>query len=112
VASGSFATIGHTRPKNLIQVIIDNGANGSAGFQRSFTAGHLHLDQVARASGIAQVSTVTKAEEVAPAIAASNSEHGPSVIVVGTEIGMPDGIAVIPLDPIEIRDRFMTSIGR
>jgi sulfopyruvate decarboxylase subunit beta len=110
---GGFATIGHTRPKNLVQIIIDNAANGSTGFQRSFTAGHLHLDQVARASGIAHVSTVTKAEDVAPAIAASlNSEQGPSVIVIRTDIGMPDGIEVVPLDPIEIRDRFMTSIGR
>jgi sulfopyruvate decarboxylase subunit beta len=110
---GGFATIGHTRPNNLIQIIIDNGANGSIGFQRSFTAGHLHLDQVARASGIAQVSTVMKAEEVAPAIVASlKSEQGPSVIVIRTDVGMPDGIAVVPLDPIEIKVRFMTSIGR
>ena len=35
---GGFATIGHTRPKNLVQIIIDNSANGSTGFQRSFTA--------------------------------------------------------------------------
>jgi len=110
---GGFATIGHTRPKNLIQIIIDNGANGSTGFQRSFTAGCLQLDQVARASGIAQVSIVTKTEEVAPVITASlKSEQGPSVIIVRTDIGMPDGIAVIPLGPIQIKTRFMTSIRR
>jgi sulfopyruvate decarboxylase subunit beta len=110
---GGFATISHTRPKNLVQIIIDNCANGSTGFQQSFTAGHLQLDQVARASGIAQVIAVTKAEEVAPAVAASlKSEQGPSVIVIRTDIGMPDGIGVIPLDPVEIRVRFMASIGR
>src|SRR4051794_2399254 len=41
---GGFATIGHTRPKNLVQIIIDNGANGSTGFQSSFTADALKLD--------------------------------------------------------------------
>ncbi len=34
---GGLATIGHTRPKTLVQIIIDNGANGSTGFQPSFT---------------------------------------------------------------------------
>src|ERR1700677_1604394 len=49
---GGFATIGHTQAKNLLQIIIDNGANGSTGFQPSFTAENLHLDQIARAAGI------------------------------------------------------------
>ena len=56
---GGFATIGHTRPKNLVQIIIDNGANGSTGFQPSFTAGNLQLDQIARAAGITRVTVVT-----------------------------------------------------
>ena len=110
---GGFATIGHTRPKNLVQIIIDNGANGSTGFQPSFTAGSLQLDQVARASGIAHVKVVANQEDVTPAVAgALNAEDGPFVIVVRTEVGMPDGIAVVPLGAIEIKDRFMRSLER
>ena len=55
---GGFATIGHTQPKTLVQIIIDNGANGSTGFQPSFTAENLHLDQIARAAGISRVTVV------------------------------------------------------
>lgn len=109
---GGFATIGHTRPKNLVQIIVDNGANGSTGFQPSFTAESLQLDQVARACGIADVRKVTAQKDVAPAVAAAlKSEEGPSLIVIKTETGMPNGISTIPADAIEIKDRFMRSIN-
>jgi sulfopyruvate decarboxylase subunit beta len=109
---GGFATIGHTRPKNLVQIIIDNGANGSTGFQPSFTAGNLRLDQIARAAGITRVTVVTAQKDVAPTVAAAlGADQGPSVIVIRTEVGMPDNIAVIPLGAIEIRDRFVRSLG-
>jgi sulfopyruvate decarboxylase subunit beta len=109
---GGFATIGHTLPKNLVQIIIDNGANGSTGFQPSFTAGNLRLDQIARAAGISRVTVVTARKDVAPTVAAAlGAYQGPSVIVIRTEVGMPDNIAVIPLGAIEIRDRFVRSLG-
>lgn len=109
---GGFATIGHTRPKNLVQIIIDNGANGSTGFQPSFTAGNLQLDQIARAAGITRVTVVTSQKNIAPTVAAALAgDQGPTVIVIRTEVGMPDNIAVIPLGAIEIRDRFVRSLG-
>jgi sulfopyruvate decarboxylase subunit beta len=109
---GGFATIGHTRLKNLVQIIIDNGANGSTGFQPSFTAGNLHLDQVARAAGITRVTVVTTPKDIAPAVAAAlAADQGPSVILIRTAIGMPDNIGVIPLGATEIRDRFVRSFG-
>jgi sulfopyruvate decarboxylase subunit beta len=105
---GGFATIGHTQPKNLVQIIIDNGANGSTGFQPSFTAGNLQLDQIARAAGITRVTVVTAQKDIAPTVSAAlAADQGPSVILIRTEIGMPDNIGVIPLGAIEIRDRFV-----
>jgi sulfopyruvate decarboxylase subunit beta len=109
---GGFATIGHTLPKNLVQIIIDNGANGSTGFQPSFTAESLQLDQVARASGIEHVRVIAEQEHIAPILReVLKLERGPSVIVIRTDVGMPDGIAVIPLSPIEIKDRFMRALA-
>jgi sulfopyruvate decarboxylase subunit beta len=109
---GGFATIGHTQPKNLVQIIIDNGANGSTGFQPSFTAENLKLDQIARAAGISRVSVVTAQADIAPMVAAAlASDEGPSVILIRTEVGMPDNIGVIPLGGVEIRDRFVRSIA-
>jgi sulfopyruvate decarboxylase subunit beta len=108
---GGFATIGHTRPKNLIQIVIDNGANGSTGFQPSFTAGRLKLEDVARAAGLEQIEVVCEQERIAPAVSAAlKGGDGPYFILIRTEVGMPDKIGVIPLGPIEIKERFTKSL--
>jgi sulfopyruvate decarboxylase subunit beta len=108
---GGFATIGHTRPKNLVQIVIDNGANGSTGFQPSFTAERLRLDEVARAAGLDQIDVVTERERIAPAVSAAlTGDQGPYFILIRTQVGMPDNIGVIPLGPIEIKDRFTKSL--
>lgn len=110
---GGFATIGHTRPRNLVQIVIDNSANGSTGFQPSFTADRLRIDDIGRAAGIDHVALVTGESEIAPAVAAAlASREGPHLIVIRTETGMPDGVRVIPLGPIEIKERFMRNIGQ
>jgi len=110
---GGFATIGHTQPKNLVQIIIDNGANGSTGFQPSFTSENLHLDQIARAAGIKRVIVVTEQKDIVPAVkSALAANEGPTVLLIRTEVGMPDNIGVIPLGGIEIRDRFVKSLGK
>jgi len=58
------------------------------------------------------VTVVTAQKDVAPTVAAAlGADQGPSVIVIRTEVGMPDNIAVIPLGAIEIRDRFVRSLG-
>jgi sulfopyruvate decarboxylase subunit beta len=109
---GGFATVGHTRPKNLVQIIIDNRANGSTGFQESFTAGSLKLDEVARAAGIACVRVINTLDEIAPAIVeALAAEQGPTAILIRTDIGMPGGISIVPLGAVEIKDRFMRSLA-
>jgi sulfopyruvate decarboxylase subunit beta len=109
---GGFATIGHTRPKNLVQIIIDNGANGSTGFQPSFTAERLRLDEVARASGIERVKVVMIQKDIAPAVRdALSAQEGPSVILIRTDVGMPNEISVIPLRAVEIKARFMRSLS-
>ncbi len=107
---GAFATLGHLRPGNLVQIIIDNAANGSTGFQPSFTAGRLRLDAVARAAGIDSVRTVERPGEARQALADAFGTVGPHVIVVRTAVGMPDGVGVIPLSKAHIRTRFEGAI--
>lgn len=108
---GGLATIGHTRPPNLMHVIIDNEANGSTGFQPSFTAGRLALDVVARGCGIESVHVVTRQEDVAATFRRLDGQPGPHVLLIKTERGMPDGIDIIPLTGLDIRQRFMAAIG-
>jgi sulfopyruvate decarboxylase subunit beta len=103
---GALATIGLTRTPNLIVAIIDNKANGATGFQPSMTAARLRLDEVARGCGIAKVAAVGTQSEVREALAGALAEDGPHLIVIKTETGAAPGLAVIPLAPDLIRDRF------
>lgn len=108
---GGLATIGHTRPRNLVEIIIDNRANGSTGFQPSFTADRLRLDEVARAAGIELVSVVNRESDIVSVVqAALASPQGPHLILIRTEIGMPAGIDILPIGPAEIRKRFMEGL--
>ena len=106
---GTLATIGLVRPKNYMLVIIDNQSYGSTGFQRSFTADNLRLEEVARGSGVKSVVAVHRETEIAPTVTRLLKEDGPHVLVVKCEPGMPDGIGVIPIDGMEVRDRFMAA---
>jgi sulfopyruvate decarboxylase subunit beta len=109
---GGLATLGHTRPKNLVLVIIDNQANGSTGFQPSFTAERLRLEDVAKAAGIERVSVVTEENRIVAAVkAALQSAEGPQLLLIKTLTGMPDGIGVIPLDGVAVKERFMKAIA-
>lgn len=104
---GTLATIGLVRPKNFMLIIIDNKAYGSTGFQRSFTADNLRLEEVATASGVENVVVITEQDEIESTIAKLLKADGPHVVVVKCEPGMPDGIGVIPIDGMEVRNRFM-----
>ncbi|MCP5152924.1 MAG: sulfopyruvate decarboxylase subunit beta [Ectothiorhodospiraceae bacterium] len=107
---GTFATIGRVAPANLVLVVIDNEAYGSTGFQTSFTAGKLDLAGVARAAGIESVTVVDAEDEIVPTMRRVLGEHGPHVVLVKCAAGMPDGVGVIPIDGLAIRDRFMATV--
>ncbi len=106
---GTLATVGLVRPRNYMLVIVDNRSYGSTGFQRSFTAGNLRLEEVARGAGVESVTVVDREAEVAPAVTRLLGEPGPHVLVVKCAPGMPEGIGVIPIDGMGVRDRFMAA---
>lgn len=109
---GSMATIGANKPKNYVLIIVDNGAYGSTGFQPTFTTGGLRLDRIARACAIDQVLAVEDEKHIKPTVRkALDSAEGPCCIVIKTEKGMPDDIAIIPYDALWLRDRFMKRIA-
>lgn len=104
---GTLATIGMVKPKNYMLIIIDNKAYGSTGFQRSFTAGDLRLEDVAKGSGVEKVVVVEEEGEIEPTVSRLLKEDGPHVLVIKCDPGMPDGIGVIPIDGMGVRNRFM-----
>lgn len=107
---GGFATMGLNAPGNLVHVIIDNEANGSTGFQPSFTARNVRLDQVARACSIPNVILVERAGDILPAIDLALKADQMHTLVIKADIGLMPGIELVPLGPQEILDRIMVAV--
>ena len=107
---GSLATIGWTRPPNLVLIVWDNEEHGTTGGQETATAHTADLDAAARAMGAPATATVRDAEAFAAAIARARVEPGPWVIVAKVSESSPT--VKPPLDCVFIKQRFMAAIGQ
>ena len=107
---GSLATIGWTRPANLVLIVWDNELYGTTGGQDTATAHGADLEAAARAMGATATATVRTAEAFTTAIARSRVEPGPWVIVAKVAESAPT--MKPPLDCVFIKQRFMAAIGR
>ena len=105
---GSLATIGWTRPPNLVLVVWDNQEYGTTGGQQTATAHGADLEMAARAMGASSTATVRTEEAFGAAIARSRTEPGPWVIVAKVDETAP--AAKPPLDCVFIKQRFMAAI--
>jgi thiamine pyrophosphate-dependent acetolactate synthase large subunit-like protein len=105
---GSLATMGWTRPQNLVLIVWDNEEYGTTGGQETATAHGADLEAAARAMGLSAL-TVRVEEEFGAAIARARTTPGPWVIVAKVQESAP--IAKPPLDCVFIKQRFMAAIG-
>jgi thiamine pyrophosphate-dependent acetolactate synthase large subunit-like protein len=106
---GSLATIGSSRPQNLVLIIWDNGLYGTTGGQETATAHAADLEAAARAMGVAATLAVRTESEFDAAIARARAETGPWVIVAKVLESAPT--MKPPLDCVFIKQRFMAAIG-
>jgi thiamine pyrophosphate-dependent acetolactate synthase large subunit-like protein len=106
---GSLASIGWTRPANLILVVIDNERYGTTGGQETATAHGTDLEAAARAMGIPAAGTVRSTAEFDVALTRTATEPGPWMIVAKVVNSSPTSRP--PLDCVFIKQRFMTAIG-
>jgi thiamine pyrophosphate-dependent acetolactate synthase large subunit-like protein len=106
---GSLATIGWTRPANLVLVVLDNERYATTGGQETATAHGADLEAASRAMGITNASTANSHEALISALREATSAAGPCVIVVKVEGSTPT--ARPPLDCVFIKQRFMAAIG-
>jgi len=107
---GSLATIGWTRPANLVLIVWDNQVYGTTGGQDTATAHGADLEAAARAMGAAATATVTTEDALLGAIERSRAEPGPWVIVAKVAESAPT--VKPPLDCVFIKQRFMAAIGQ
>ena len=106
---GSLATIGWTRPANLVVVVLDNERYATTGGQETATAHGADLEAASRAMGITNSSSARTQEALVNSLSVAASAPGPWVIVAKVEGSAPT--AKPPLDCVFIKQRFMAAIG-
>lgn len=105
---GTLPTIANNVADNYILMIIDNGSYGSTGDQPTYTGKKTSLAGMARAAGCENVVEVQDVDTGAALQAALDSGQM-TVMVVKCDSGNAK-MPVITMDPVVIRDRFMTAV--
>lgn len=106
---GTLATIARYRPRNLVVLVLDNGAYATTGTMPSATAGGTDLAEVGRAAGCAASERVENENALATALERTAREEGPFLIVAAVEPDDPASVAAaraMPFDIVESAIRF------
>jgi thiamine pyrophosphate-dependent acetolactate synthase large subunit-like protein len=106
---GSLATIGWTKPANLVVIVWDNEEYGTTGGQETATKHGADLEAAARAMGFTATATVRDDRELTALISRARVEAGPWMIVAKVQESTPS--VKPPLDCVFIKQRFMAAIG-
>ncbi len=103
---GSMVTVYNQNPKNLVWFVLDNECYGSTGSQCTY-ASSFQLGDVARSIGFKNVFSFDLNSEID--FSEVLSSEGPVFVHIKVEPGNAD-VPVIPMEPEEIRDRFIQTI--
>ena len=104
--TGSMATVGSYRPKNLIHLLIDNEVHDSTGGQGTVTGG-VSFGAIALGFGYENVhstDSLTKLESLLES--ARTSFNGPMFIHLKTKKGSPEKLGRPKVTPAEVAIRF------
>lgn len=105
---GTLPTIANNVANNYILLIIDNGSYGSTGDQPTYAGKKTSLSAVASACGCDNV-VECQAEDTSVALQSAIDSKKMTIIVCKSESGNIK-VPVITMDPVVIRDRFMTAV--
>jgi thiamine pyrophosphate-dependent acetolactate synthase large subunit-like protein len=106
---GALATIAARKQKNLIVVILDNGAYQITGGQIAATGLGADIVAMARGAGIAQSVWAADESHFDELVDRALAEDGPWLI--GCRIDASKPVDTTERDPAQIRDRFMRGLG-
>ena len=107
---GTLPTIANNVADNFILLIIDNGSYGSTGDQPTYAGKKTSLAAVATACGCERV-VECQAEDAAATVQAALDADQMTIIVCKCESGNIK-VPVIEMDPVVIRERFMSEIRK
>ena len=106
---GCLGTVAARAQKNLIVVILDNGAYRITGGQKTLTDACVDLVAVARGSGLTQSAWAADESAFEEMIDRALKEDGPWLI--GCRIDNNKPVDTTDRDPSRIRDQFMRGLG-
>ena len=106
---GSLSTIANNQPNNLTLIVIDNGTYGSTGDQYTYTSKKTKLEVIAKGAGFDSINVIKNEEEIVPLLI--NLRRGCHFVKINVLPGNAK-VANIPLNPEDIKLRFMNSISR
>jgi sulfopyruvate decarboxylase subunit beta len=105
---GTLPTIANNVADNFILMIIDNGSYGSTGDQPTYAGLKTSLAAVASACGCENVVEVQD-KDAGAALEAAIASNKMTILVVKCDSGNIK-LPVITMDPVVIRDRFMSAV--
>lgn len=108
---GALALIGSRRPKNLIHVVINNGAHESVGGQPT-VAGSIDFQSVARGCGYTQTYLAEDLIELKSVLARIDKQPGPIFLEVKAAIGSREDLGRPTATPQENKASFMEYLGQ
>ncbi len=106
---GALATIATRAQKNLVIIILDNGAYQITGGQATATGAGTDIVAISRGAGIAQSFWAADEGHFEELVDRAIAEDGPWLI--GCRIDASGPKETTERDPAQIRDRFMRGLG-
>lgn len=103
---GSLAVIGASQPKNLIHIVINNGAHETVGGMPT-VAGSIHLTDIARACGYPRAVCVDSFEALDRELEAAKAPKELSLIEVKCAIGAREDLGRPTTTALENKQNFM-----
>jgi phosphonopyruvate decarboxylase len=107
---GSFATIGHYQPANLLHILLDNESHDSTGGQRT-VSGVVDFVGVAAATNYRHAISAERPDDVRAAVQFLRQQAGPSLLHVRIRPGSPKNLGRPTVKPHEVKERFMAWVN-
>ena len=107
---GSLAVIGASQPKNLIHIVINNGAHETVGGMPT-VAGSIHLTDIARACGYPRAVCVDSFEALDRELEAAKARKELSLIEVKCAIGARENLGRPTTTALENKQNFMNYLA-
>ncbi|MBR6322162.1 MAG: phosphonopyruvate decarboxylase [Lachnospiraceae bacterium] len=107
---GAMAVIGSVHPKNLVHIVINNGAHETVGGMPT-AAGSIDLPAVARACGYRSAESVSDFESLDRALRAAKERQALSLIEVKCSIGARDDLGRPTTTARENKEKFMAYLS-